>query len=220
MSDTKRWYLGMGKEFVKAQCKEYKTLEGAMKAASKNPDFVVWDENGNPAGTVKAETVAQAAGNAAEGEEKTEEGKEYTEEGKAGNEANTDAQKDGAEVNGGSDEEGQQDASRIDTEGGTEQETEKSTPKEEKTGNEENTSAQERKTIVPDGNMRVMVVCDGSLNLRRSAAWGNDNICGRAIRGQTYHVKAIHTVEGKKMVETIDGIFLSGQSEHVQFEQL
>lgn len=30
------------------------------------------------------------------------------------------------------------------------------------------------------------------------------------------NIKAIHTVEGKKMLETIDGIFLSGQPEHVR----
>ena len=68
--------------------------------------------------------------------------------------------------------------------------------------------------------MRVTVICDGTLNLRRSADWGNGNICGRASRGQSYYVKAIHTVQGKKMVQTIDDIYMSGQSEHVQFEQL
>ena len=31
-----------------------------------------------------------------------------------------------------------------------------------------------------------------------------------------HYIKAIHTVEGKKMLETIDGIFLSGQPEHVR----
>lgn len=45
---------------------------------------------------------------------------------------------------------------------------------------------------------------------------GNESICGRAVRGQSYYIKAIHTVEGKKMLETIDGIFLSGQPEHVR----
>ena len=58
------------------------------------------------------------------------------------------------------------------------------------------------------------------LNIRRSAAWGNDTICGRAIRGQSYYVKEIHVVDGKKMVRTIGELYLSGESEHVQFEQL
>ncbi len=60
----------------------------------------------------------------------------------------------------------------------------------------------------------------GTLNLRRSPAWGNENICGRAVRGQSYYVKEIHMVDGKKMVRTIDDLYLSGLSEHVQFEQL
>lgn len=76
------------------------------------------------------------------------------------------------------------------------------------------------KVIIPQGKMRVTVICDGSLNIRRSAAWGNDNICGRAIRGQSYYVKEIHVVDGKKMVRTIGDLYLSGESEHVQFEQL
>ena len=70
--------------------------------------------------------------------------------------------------------------------------------------------------IVPQGTMKVTVICDGTLNLRRSPHWGNTNVCGRASRGQSYYIKAIHTVEGKKMLETIDGIFLSGQPEHVR----
>lgn len=163
----KKWYLGIGQEFVKAQCKEYKTLEGAKKAAAKNPDFVVWDENGN-----KVDMDA-AAGASTEG-----------------------------------------------AEGANEEKAEENTPEAEKAADGANTSAEGGEVIVPDGEMRVTVVCDGSLNLRRSAAWGNDNICGRATRGQQYHVRKIHVVKGKKMVETIDGLFLSGDSEHVQFEQL
>ena len=103
------YYLGKGTEFKKEDCKEYKKLDAALKAAAKDESLVVWDETG--------------------------------------------------------------------------------------------------KVI-------------GSLNIRRSAAWGNDNICGRAIRGQSYYVKEIHVVDGKKMVRTIGDLYLSGESEHVQFEQL
>ena len=100
-------------------------------------------------------------------------------------------------------------------------------PSELETGeNGANTEPQEEedepedKVIIPQGKMRVTVICDGSLNIRRSAAWGNENICGRAIRGQSYYVKEIHVVDGKKMVRTIGDLYLSGESEHVQFEQL
>lgn len=116
------YYLGKGTEFKKEDCKEYKKLDAALKAAAKDESLVVWDETG--------------------------------------------------------------------------------------------------KVIIPQGKMRVTVICDGSLNIRRSAEWGNDNICGRAIRGQSYYVKEIHVVDGKKMVRTIGDLYLSGESEHVQFEQL
>lgn len=100
-------------------------------------------------------------------------------------------------------------------------------PSEPETGeNGANTEPQEAedepedKVIIPQGKMKVTVICDGSLNIRRSAAWGNENICGRAIRGQSYYVKEIHVVDGKKIVRTIGDLYLSGESEHVQFEQL
>ena len=207
------YYLGKGTEFKKEECKEYKTIEGALRAAAKDEEFVVWDEtgkivggltdnvpegalktnpdgsvpafdeSGHPIGTVDAATVAAATGQQ-EAQKATGEGAETATDGQNG------------------------------------AEPEKSTPE---TGTGEkgaNTKPEESETIIPQGTMRVTVICDGTLNLRRSADWGNGNICGRASRGQSYYVKAIHTVQGKKMVQTIDDIYLSGQSEHVQFEQL
>ena len=47
------YYLGKGTEFKKEDCKEYKTIEGAMKAAAKDESFVVWDENGNLIGSLR-----------------------------------------------------------------------------------------------------------------------------------------------------------------------
>ena len=206
------YYLGKGTEFKKENCKEYKTMEGALKAAAKDETLTVWDENGkvvggltdnvpegalktnpdgsvpafdgdgNPVGTVDVATVAATTGE--DTQKPTGEGAETATEGQNGSEP------------------------------------EKSTPETETGENGANTKPEESETIIPQGTMRVTVICDGTLNLRRSADWGNDNICGRAARGQSYYVKAIHTVQGKKMVQTIDDIYLSGQSEHVQFEQL
>ena len=34
------YYLGKGTEFKKEDCKEYKTIEGALKAAAKNEELV------------------------------------------------------------------------------------------------------------------------------------------------------------------------------------
>lgn len=78
----------------------------------------------------------------------------------------------------------------------------------------------EPKVIIPQGKMKVTVICDGSLNIHRTPEWGESNICGRATRGQTYYVKEIHMIDGRKMVRTVGDLYLSGESEFVQFEQL
>ena len=196
------YYLGKGTELKKEECKEYKTVEGALRAAAKDEELVVWDENGqvigsltddvpegalqtnpdgsvpafdengNPAGTVDAATVAAVTGNASQDDE------------------NGDGQANGQSAP----ENGQNEANSA--------------------------SDEENEVIVPQGKMKVTVICDGSLNLRRSPAWGNENICGRATRGQSYFVKEIHKVNGKKMVRTVGDVYLSGESEHVQFEQV
>lgn len=42
------YYLGkIGDQFKKEECKEYKTKDGALKAALKKEDLCVWDEDGN-----------------------------------------------------------------------------------------------------------------------------------------------------------------------------
>jgi len=209
--------------------------DGALKT---NPGGSVpaFDGDGNLVGTVDAATAAATTGEDAQ--KPTGEGAETTTEGQNGaepekstpeaenveNGANTKTEESG-EDSGNSD--GQQDAQKptgegteTTTEGQNGAEPEKSTPEIETGEKGANTETEESETIIPQGTMRVTVICDGTLNLRRSADWENDNICGRASRGQSYYVKAIHTVQGKKMVQTIDDIYLSGQSEHVQFEQL
>lgn len=199
------YYLGKGTELKKEECKEYKTIEGALRAAAKDEELVVWDENGqvigsltddvpdgalqtnpdgsvpafdadgDPAGTVDAATVAAVTGNDADAPQGDENG-----DGQANGQPTPENGQNGA--NSASDE--------------------------------------ENEVIVPQGKMKVTVICDGSLNLRRSPAWGNENICGRATRGQSYFVKEIHKVNGKKMVRTVGDVYLSGESEHVQFEQV
>lgn len=257
------YYLGKGTEFKKEECKEYKTLKNALSAAAKDEALTVWDENGtvvggltnnvpegalntnpdgsvnaydengNPAGTVDAATVAEMTGNVPEAgenggkEDEAENEPSEPENGEHG--ANTTSQT-------GEDDGGQQD-DETETAGEDAGNAEDGEKKDE-TGNEsskpengehgadagaetgKDDGGQQDSVIIPQGTMKVTVVCDGALNLRRSPAWGNDNICGRAVRGQSYYVKEIHTVGGKKMVRTIDDLYLSGQSEHVQFEQL
>lgn len=207
------YYLGKGTEFKKEECKEYKTIEGALRAAAKDEAFVVWDETGK--------IVGGLTDNVPEGALKTNPDGSVPAFDESGHQIGT---VDAATVAAAT---GQQDAQNATgegaetaTDGQNGAEPEKSTPETGNAENGANTKPEESETIIPQGTMRVTVICDGTLNLRRSADWGNGNICGRASRGQSYYVKAIHTVQGKKMVQTIDDIYLSGQSEHVQFEQL
>ncbi|MDO4332540.1 MAG: hypothetical protein Q4C58_07600 [Eubacteriales bacterium] len=229
------YYFGKGKEFKKEDCKEYKTLEGARKAFDKavaaGDEATVWDENGvvvigmtddvpegaletNPDGSVnvydadgnKVGTAAAATVAAATGD---------------GRQDNADKPQSGENSDGRGNvppapENGQNEADTKPHEdsgdGGDRQQDD---------DNGQQVNVSESDTVVaPQGTMKVTVICDGTLNLRRSPHWGNSNVCGRASRGQSYYVKEIHTVNGKKMVRTIDDLYLSGASEHVQFEQL
>lgn len=204
MSETTMYYLGTGTEFIKAQCKPYKTIEGALKAAAKDESLVVWDENGNVIGSLtdnvpdgengenEANTQPQSTGgeNVQQGDAETvENGTENTEQantqpdaGEGENGANTQPQSIGGE----------------DVQQGNEPER-----VEEQTG-----------------RFNITVACEGSLRLRRSASFIIDNECGRASKGQTYIGKRIFMCDGLPMVETIDGLFLSAAACHVNIEKV
>ncbi len=206
------YYLGRGTEFKKEECKEYKTIEGALRAAAKDETLTVWDENGK--------IVGGLTDNVPEGALKTNPDGSVPVFDESGHSVGTVDAETAAAVTGAVAQKATGESAETATDGQNGAEPEKNTPDTETGENGANTKPEESKTIIPQGTMRVTVICDGTLNLRRSADWGNGNICGRASRGQSYYVKAIHTVQGKKMVQTIDDIYLSGQSEHVQFEQL
>lgn len=223
------YYLGKGTEFKKEDCKEYKTIEGALKAAAKNEELVVWDENGNVIGSLTDNVPEGALETNPDGSVNT-----YNADGNKVGTMTAEELKAATTLTDEKDAEGQQGnagASTDDENGGTggntpvepengqngansEQENEQQTSGDDESKTEEQVSDSD--TIYPEKTTRAIVDCDGALNLRRSASWGNESICGRAVRGQSYYIKAIRTVEGKKMLETIDGIFLSGQPEHVR----
>lgn len=247
------YYLGKGTEFKKEDCKEYKTIEGVLKAAAKNEELVVWDENGNvigsltdnvqegaletnpdgsvntyntdgnKVGTMTAEELKAATtftdDESAEGQQGDAGASTDDENGGTGgnapvepkngqNGANSEQENEQQTSGDGDDVAGQQ------TSGDGDDAAEQETSGDDESKTEEQVSDSD--TIYPEKTTRAIVDCDGALNLRRSASWGNESICGRAVRGQSYYIKAIRTVEGKKMLETIDGIFLSGQPEHVR----
>lgn len=205
-------YLGKGTEFKKEECKEYKTLKNALAAAVKEETLTVWDENGVVVGGLTDNVQAGALNTNSDGSVNN-----YNENG---NPTETVDAAIVAEMTGNEPE-------TVEN-GEKKDETENESSESENAENEANTTSQigedgsgrQDGVIIPQGTMKVTVVCDGALNIRRSPAWGNENVCGRAVRGQSYYVKEIHMVDGKKMVRTIDGLYLSGQSEHVRFEWL
>lgn len=205
------YYLGTGTEFKKEECKEYKKLDAALKAAAKDENLVVWEENGRVIGSL--------TDNVPEGALQTNPDGSVPAFDEDGTPVGTVDAATVAAVTGNEQDTPQEDA-EDDEKALNEDETTNTPSEQEKDENKANTEEYEDKVIIPQGKMRVTVICDGTLNIRRSAAWGNDNICGRAIRGQSYYVKEIHVVDGKKMVRTIGDLYLSGESEHVQFEQL
>lgn len=215
------YYLGKGTEFKKEDCKEYKTIEGAMKAAAKDESLVVWDENGNVIGSLTDNVPDGALQTNPDGSVNA-----YDADGNKVGTVDAETVEKMTTFESDEDAAGQQENAEDDENASNEGKA-TNPPSEPETGeNGVNTEPQdtedepEDKVIIPQGKMKVTVICDGSLNIRRSAAWGNENICGRAIRGQSYYVKEIHVVDGKKMVRTIGDLYLSGESEHVQFEQL
>ena len=198
------YYLGKeGNAFKKEECKKYKTKDGALKAMAKAEGTCVWDAEGN-----------LINGNSEEGTE-PEQQSEQEEEPEAGTEPEQQSEQE-AEPEAET-EPGQQSEQEEEPEPEAETEPETETESEQQSEPEEST---EPKVIIPQGKMKVTVICDGSLNIHRTPEWGESNICGRAIRGQTYYVKEIHMVDGRKMVRTVGDLYLSGESEFVQFEQL
>ena len=211
-----KYYLGKGTEFKKEECKEYKTIKGALEAAAKDESLVVWDENGQVIGSLTDNVPDGALNTNPDGSVNA-----YNENGQQV--GTIDTATVAAVTGNGTEQSG--DNAGASTEGENENSGGNTPPANEngKNGQENDSDNKQQdadEVIIPQGTMKVTVVCDGALNLRRSAAWGNDNICGRATRGQSYYVKEIHTIDGKKMVRTIDDLYLSGASEHVQFEQL
>ena len=189
----------VGKNFDKNKCKPYKTMDGAVKAATKDQELSVWDEDGN--------TIVQL-----DVEGKDDEPRQGTSETPANGNENKEGSGD-EEANKSTDE-------QSPDETGEKELGETSNEDNQNTENKNGEKVPENQIIIPQGKMKVTVICEGSLNIRRSPQWGNENICGRAARGQSYYVKEIHIVDGKKMVRTIGNLYLSGETEYVQYEQL
>ncbi len=198
MSETKMYYLGIGEKFIKAQCKPYKTIEGALKAAAKDESFVVWDEDGNVIGSLTDNVPEGALETNPDGSVNA-----YDASGKKVGEVDA---KTVEALTGNKSGEGQQVASTGDgAEGG---QNDKDAGMEKGIRNEQ------------IEKFSVVVVCNGSLRLRRVASWEDWSECGRASKGQTYIGKRLFMLDGLPMLETIDGLFMSAAAEHVKIDKV
>lgn len=222
MSEKKLYYLGTGTEFIKAQCKEYKTMDGALKAAAKDESLVVWDENGNIIGSLTDDVPDGATKTNPDGSVDT---------------FDADGKKVGivdgatvAAVTGNTSGDDEEDGSQNQPQGNAQQGTDGEDDAKGTTGQGDDENNKNGANTTPDdeqeqvdervGQFLVTVICDGSLRLRRSASFTIDNECGRASKGQTYIGKRIFMCDGLPMVETIDGLFLSAAGIHVDIKEM
>lgn len=231
---SKLYYLGTGTEFVKAQCKEYKTIEGALKAAAKDESLVVWDENGNIIGSIMDNVPDGATNTNADGNVNAYDA-DGTQVGTVDAETVAAAIRETTTQTAPQDDAGQVTASENDAEGATGQgddedakngaNTASNDSDEEMDAGASKDGSEGQQDSSEDikeecGTFHVEVVCDGSLRLRRSASFIIDNECGRASKGQTYVGTRVFMCDGLPMVETVDGLFLSAAAEHVKIEKV
>ena len=216
MNETTMYYLGTGTEFIKAQCKPYKTIEGALKAAAKDESLVVWDENGNVIGSLTDNVPDGALETNADSSVKA-----YNADGQQVGvvDATTVAAVTGNEPQGNTEGENTSQGTNEPTDGENSENGANNEP--QSTGGENVQQGNEPEQIKEQtGRFNITVVCEGSLRLRRSASFTIDNECGRASKGQTYIGKRIFMCDGLPMVETIDGLFLSAAACHVNIEKV
>jgi hypothetical protein len=216
------YYLGKeGNAFKKEECKKYKTKDGALKAMAKAEGTCVWDAEGNLInGKLEAETEPEQQ-TETESEQQSEPEAETEPEQQSEPEQQTETESEQQSEPEAETESEQQSETESEQQSEPEQQSEtESEQQSEPEAEAEPEESTEPKVIIPQGKMKVTVICDGSLNIHRTPEWGESNICGRATRGQTYYVKEINLVDGKKMVRTVGDLYLSGETEFVQFEQL
>ena len=170
------YYLGKGTELKKEDCKEYKKLDAALRAAAKDESLVVWDETGKVIGSLTDDVPEGALQTNPDGSVNT-----YDADGNKTGTVDAETLKEMTTVN--------DDVSELAT-GDNEQETpQKNAEDDENTSNEDKATnppteqengenganteldkateeQQEDKVIIPQGKMRVTVICDGSLNIR------------------------------------------------------
>ena len=152
------YYLGKGTEFKKEDCKEYKKLDAALKAAAKDESLVVWDETGKVIGSLTDDVPEGALQTNPDGSIPA-----FNEDGTS---AGTVDSETVAAVTGDNEQETQQENAEDDENASNEDKATNPPTEQENGENGANTEAdeatedeQEDKVIIPQGKMRVTAVC-------------------------------------------------------------
>lgn len=210
------WYMGM--EFNKESNKEYKTLEGGMKAAQREA-MNLYDEDGKLLYDAdgRADEVTEGAGS--EKEQKTENCTPEAEKGQEG--ANTEAT--GTKEEGVTlvDENEVPEGALEDNEDGSVNVYDESGQKVGTISKEEAEAAAAAAGEAMEGSVtavhgKIRRIFNGAVRVRRSPSWDMSAEAG-VTKFEEKNVKALHIVDGKPMYETTDGYFITGAADIVEF---
>lgn len=176
----------VGKEFNKEENKEYKTLEGGLKAAQKN-QMNLYDENGE----IVSENVpkVQLTDNVPEGALQENSDGTVNVYNEAGEQVGTATPE---EVQAAMDGIAEEDIAAAAA------------------------AAQAEEDGVAEVKGKIKRVFNGKLRVRRSASWDGKAVCGVTAFDEKKVVRR-HVVDGKPLFETVDGHFISGKADHVEF---
>lgn len=209
------WY--MGKEFNKESNKEYKTLEGGLKAAQRE-GMNLYDENGEVVHPAKAADEA-TEGTGSEKEQKVENSTPEAEKGQEG--ANTEAT--GTKEEGATlvDEDEVPEGALEDNEDGSVNVYDESGQKAGTISKEEAEEAAAAAGEEMEGSAtavhgKIRRIFNGAVRIRRSPSWDMSAEAG-VTKFEEKQVKALHIVDGKPMYETTDGYFITGADDIVEF---
>lgn len=209
------WY--MGKEFNKESNKEYKTLEGGLKAAQRE-GMNLYDENGEVVHPAKAADEA-TEGAGSEKEQKVENSTHEAEKGQEGANAEaTGTKEEGVTL---VDENEVPEGALEDNEDGSVNVYDESGQKVGTISKEEAEAAAAAAGEAMEGSAtavhgKIRRIFNGAVRIRRSPSWDMSAEAG-VTKFEEKQVKALHIVDGKPMYETTDGYFITGAADIVEF---
>ena len=209
------WY--MGKEFNKESNKEYKTLEGGLKAAQRE-GMNLYDENGEVVHPAKAADEA-TEGAGSEKEQKVENSTPEAEKGQEGANAEaTGTKEEGVTL---VDEDEVPEGALEDNEDGSVNVYDESGKKVGTISKEEAEEAAAAAGEAMEGSVtavhgKIHRIFNGAVRIRRSPSWDMSAEAG-VTKFEEKQVKALHIVDGKPMYETTDGYFITGADDIVEF---